>query len=227
MKFSKQFSVSLIAIAVVLMTSSLLAGEKINTEGMWALQFGIEAETRLTSFQGTALSLQKTTNAGAIWRMGLGMNFFTQNRESEQSDEDSSYVISTDDNGSTTISFTLQRLFKLSSSTRIHPYVGIGPLVSYSHNSSEHIAPLQPIDERSNDSWALGARTVFGAEWFVTSYLSLLGEYSLDASYGWAKSKHTRTYDTSGGFETFVTETKTNSFKVSPGSTRLAVSLYF
>ena len=227
MNLSNRILASLALFAMLLATTPLFAGEKIDTKGTWALQFGIESQTRLTSFQGTALSLQKTTMGGAIWRMGLGLNFYVQDRESEYSDEDSSFITSTEENNNTSMSITIQRLFKLSSSTRIQPYVGIGPLVNFSHQKTEQSAPAYPLIKKTRDSWSIGARSVFGAECFITSYLSLLGEYSFDASFNWTKDERVATYDVLGEVETNTSETKTNSFRVSSGYTHLAVSLYF
>ncbi len=227
MKFSHRISVSVVVMAMLLATTSLLAGEKIDTKGTWALQFGLESDVRLTSFQGTTLSLQKVTMGEAVWRMGLGLSLTTQDRETEQSTEDSSYISSSEDNSSSSVSLTIQRLFKLSSSTRIHPYVGIGPLARLNGSSRESDSHNNPTRKQEYDSWSLGARTIFGAEWFVTGYLSLLAEYTLDATFDSSTEKRTTIYLVGNQTTTNTTETRSDGFRVSTGYTHLAVSLYF
>ncbi|MFH2055185.1 MAG: hypothetical protein ABIJ61_04450 [bacterium] len=227
MWFSHRILVGALVAIMVLATAPLLAGEKIDTKGTWALQFGLESDVRLTGFQGTTLSLQKTTMSGAIWRMGLGVSLSNQDRETEQITEDTSYIASTENSNSSSISLTIQRMFKLNSSTKIHPYVGIGPLVKFNHSSSDQGAPNNPTHERTYNSWSVGARTLFGAEWFVTGYLSLLGEYSLDAAFEWSKDSRTTIYEVSNGTTSSTNETRIDGFRVSKGYTYLAVSLYF
>jgi len=84
-----------------------------------------------------------------------------------------------------------------------------------------------PTRKQEYNSWSLGARAELGAEWFVTSYLSFLGEYSLDATYDRFTDKRTSIYQAGNLVTTSSTESTTDAFRVSSGYAHLAVSLYF
>lgn len=214
-------------LVTLILSSSLSAGEKVDVKGKWALQFGIQSDIRLTSFQGNTLSLQKTTMSGTAWRLGLGLNLSTQHREDEDTTPDSSYISNDNDQNTLSLELTVQRLFKLNTSTKIRPYLGVGPLVHFYTSSSDVNAPNNPIRSTDRDSWALGLRGVLGAEWFVTDYLSLLGEYTLDATFDSITEKRTTTYDSGGNTYMTSVEIRTDGFHIGSGYTQLAASLYF
>jgi hypothetical protein len=209
-----------------LTVTAALADEKIDTRGTWALQFSLEHDLRLAPLQGSTLSLQRTTSGGAIWRFGVSSSFSTRDGETEVFDPDTTYVSSSQDNTSIGLNLVAQRLLNLDGSTPIHPYIGVGPLFGFSYGRDETTQSIDVLQERTLSVVSGGLRLGLGAEWFVTSSLSLLGEYSMDVVYEHRKE----TRELIGPVNTrhpAKTETSATTLRATSGYVNLGVSLYF
>jgi len=222
------FQTLLVSVLVCLLIVPIALGGKVDTNGKWALQFGLQSDVRLTGFNNSSLALQKTTKGGSTWRLGLDFGISTRSQDQSQTTPDTVRAGTSRDDDTESATVVLQKLFRLHTSTPIRPYIAIGPLVGFRHTNNT-LDPAQSTTKRENidNMWMVGARGAVGAEWFVTDYLSLLAEYAGDVSVRWDKSTSKSTYYSADKELVTKEEVKNTYFSLSSGVATLAVSLYF
>ena len=148
-------------------------------------------------------------------------------------------------------------MFAIIPEGRTKLYWGIGPDFTYTSNKSfsdfETVTTSQTgdnlaINNRTVDrtsrvrQFDIGLSLILGVEWFISSRLSITGEYGLTGGAGWGNRK-------SNGFSASVTESSSNNMQdpvspvtqisesegdddftryfIQPNNARLGISIYF
>jgi opacity protein-like surface antigen len=227
MKFSTAILFGLLIALATAPTASVSADGPLDTKGTWALQFGVVRDMRLVDFQGTALSLQRTTESGNIWRLGLSLNWRLSSTDEKEDNAVADYDGERERVRPSTASLTLQRVFRFKKLKNFQPYWGAGAIVSYGRSTSDD----DPFENRTKrqvvSEYQIGLRLLIGAEHRFSDEVSVLGEYSTDLSYRWLRDTREVTYTESTQVSHSKTVVRDDSFRISTGAVKLAISLYF
>ncbi len=151
--------------------------------GAWAFQFGVAGNFTLTSFQGATLALKYHYTESNAVRAAITINgTFTDGSGLQKGLQyDSISTTASNDNSthSAGLSLIVQYLWYMNPRDVIHLYVGVGPAVSYSHDSrTENRNALTSADQfyssgyywthlkttSTSNQWALGLRGVGGGD---------------------------------------------------------------
>lgn len=188
----------------------------------WALQFEIDNNFTLTSFQGTIISVKYHLDTQNALRLGTDIELFTGVRKDNK--KTSGYGAGTDEQASTyTINMTFQYVRYPKPTRRILYFYGTGPFFEYTSDSYTFEKENSDSDEeREEMTWSLGISTIIGVECFVTQDISLLGEYGVKAGYYSCKE----TYAEEGRFEG-VNKITTKELFLEPLSVKFGISVYF
>lgn len=156
--------------------------------GRWSMQFQVEDNFQLGSFEGTGLSVTKNTSPTGAWRLGLSYGgslrkFNIENSVTFSSDE-------TRKQDFASIDLNLLRLKRVHPGRRIGMVLGFGPSVSLSreHESDVRIEDSTTVItnnfRRNLTSFDLVGQV--GAEVFVARSVSLHAHY--EAFVGYSRS---------------------------------------
>ncbi len=180
-------------------------------KGSWSLQFGIAQNASLTSFGGATVAAKRHYSPSSAIRAGVTV-FFDKERTNNYQQARTT----------TTKQFrseiSLQYLYYYSPSNRLGAFVGTGPRFAYTSGSQELDHGLAHTEQ---SEWGLGADLLIGGEWFVTSGISLFGEYGLFLGYSSSENE-----SFSGGIGT-TARTEAKSYAIQSRGARLGMSLYF
>ncbi len=136
--------------------------------GSWAMQFGFGGNFTITNLDGTVFSVRKQTNPSKAFRADLSLS-----GQYEKSDPLSRSTIRTGiDAGANWIT-----ILRPENSMRF--YWGVGPIVSHSW---DRITP-DSGSSRSETSWSVGGRGIYGVEWLAMERLSIFVEHRIDVRY--------------------------------------------
>ena len=206
-------------------------------EGCWALQFQVNQNFSLSSFQGAVLSVKKHYSDDVAIRLGLSFS-----TTSSQFDQATRYLPPSDtirssnssNSGGFNIRVASQYIYYTEPSAPINLFIGGGPIVSYSRFSHDFEWNNTNGGNFSNsktssleNAWAVGISGAFGIEWFASEQISLLGEYGISAEYSWAKYTSTTSTSSNFGQQTQEGETNSKSFLISPALVKFGLSVYF
>jgi hypothetical protein len=186
----------------------------------WALQFEIDNNFTLRSFQGTVISTKYHMDVQNAFRLGISLELAKGSQKNNELDagvEDDSKV----DGSVYAINTTLQYVRYPKPKRRILYFYGAGPFLEYMADSYSFEEENSYYDEERR-SWGLGISAVVGAEWFVTHAISLLGEYGVSAGYYFSK----KTYE-EVGWTREVDEITTKEFIFGPLPVKFGLSVYF
>ncbi|MCP4571351.1 MAG: PorT family protein [bacterium] len=187
------------------------AGEAVELEEPRSgLEFRIDSNFRLASFEGSAISWKRVSSPDRGWRIGLSPVV----EDDEQDRHDQSYSR----NMRYACEISATRLFLSPFRDRTRFYWGAGPLVGIDYEESEHTRST-PGEAASTSrwisrSWYLGVGAVIGIEYFFAPDLSLMGEYGLEVRY--LKSMEDR-----------YTKVDHRIWRVTPDQARLGLSVLF
>jgi opacity protein-like surface antigen len=201
------------------------------TDGAWALQFQINSNFTVRSFEGTTFSLKKFTGDNTAWRLGLSLSLRTQ--DDDQTGFSGALIgpTYTVDNNSFSINAVIHRVFYTAPRSKTAFFFGIGPTGGSSHaklsQRRDYPDSRFTSSEREDDSWSAGLSAVMGVEWFLRKNLSLLAEYGTVAEY--THNERTTTDVSYNLLQTSVAEQKTVSkrFAFDDQAVKFGVSLYF
>ena len=205
-------------------------------DSVYALQFQIDQNFSISSFQGGIISVKKHLADNAAVRIGVSLT-----ASSAQSDESVKNSPADTIRGSTSsnprgfsVGVTAQYVYYADTPAPINLYFGGGPLLNYSRfarNDEQNDFSGSNFNRRKYGSeenrWSLGAGGQLGVEWFATEYISLLGEYGISLTYSWSKYVNSTTYSNNGGEYTQERDTQANIFQFNPVSVKLGLSVYF
>jgi hypothetical protein len=220
------------------MVTQLSAQDKVDPrknslqEGTWALQFTIDRDFQLSSFQGATISLKKHRSDGSAWRLGLGLAL-AFDRFEEFSLSKSIGKRDTDEN-SQAINIIIQKIVYLDPDASINFFYGYGPKASYSHSNSKRTDTTPPPSIASSKreialhSFSAGISGVVGVEWFATESISILAEYGTILAYSTSKRTSTsRSTSESGTTNISTTDKVSNGFSLSADAVKFSLSAYF
>jgi len=192
----------------------------------WALQFAIDRDFDLNSFQGSTLSIKKHTSAKAAWRLGVSVNVeagdtddfcIYSDNESEETDSDNTTI---------DIDMNIQRVFYMHPQSSIKPFLGIGPTGGYYYNRQT----TEPYDtdlygedyNKKSRRWTAGIMGVLGMEWMPHKTIGLFAEYRTKLYYEYGKSKiHRNDYTIS------YIERTTKRVRLASESVKMGLAVYF
>jgi hypothetical protein len=172
-------------------------------EGSWALQFGIDRDFTLKTFQGSTIGAKYQLSEKHALRGGLTFSGNASDGSNSISGEiggiDAGTVPENSSGKSFGVNLILQYLWYFNPAGPVHFYSGFGPMVSYSYskNSSDDynisISNGQGYWIRyqydyKNTQWAVGAAAVVGVEWFACRWLSIHADYNEAFQYQWLSS---------------------------------------
>jgi len=165
-------------------------------DGSWSLQFQVNSNFTLSSFQGTIFSLKRHFSEHDAVRVGLSLSVFTADNDQSGSliRADTLYSGQTGDRSedSQGAMINAQYLYYPNPLASINFFFGGGPIYqSNSYHTEDNLGTQFASDGSlrtttsisDNDSWGVGARALAGAEWFAMRSLSLHAEYGLSAVY--------------------------------------------
>ena len=163
--------------------NSLVAGAK-------ALQFEIDSDFDITSFQGSVISYKVHSSSGSATRIGLSLSLTGDDLSEFGLQADGSSRIPTKKNQQF-VGFVLQRVFHTSTAERTSFFWGLGFVGSFlrseTESSSRTTTPAgeNEVTKRMANltEWSGGASVLAGVEVFLGERVSLLGEYRLDLIY--------------------------------------------
>ena len=190
--------------------------------GAWALQFGIDDNFQLDSFEGSMISLKHHTSAGSAWRLGVSTHVSSNDRDESRHYVSPDTTFTDSDNTDLLGLFVgLTRIHYPHPGERVSAYYGAGPWVSI-FNADNSRTNGTDESHQENSSWAAGAGFVFGGEWFAARSLGIHAEYR--ASIGYEKRRDTNTPPPSAG----VSYTLENeSWSVRSNGVQFGASWYF
>ena len=113
-------------------------------------------------------------------------------------------------------------------SHRVNLYYGLGPLLEYGHSKYIYITNLENSSDYKSleDIFSIGINLLLGVEVFVSSNISLLGEYRLvlkrsgKKRLGYERKPDENTWKKDGKFTESILKYEVNKF-------RIGVSIYF
>ncbi len=226
--------ISLLILSFTFNSFAQADSSKFDLEGKWALQFQINQNFTLNSFQGSTFSGKyHLTNSSAL-RIGVTVfgHSTTENNNKNKYNADtlhsSSKVESTlNDNW---ISIELQYLYYAKMTNSISAYFGAG--VHYSRNFRTQDSNTEEIymsnenfshSRKEYSAYGLGADILMGVEWFVRSNIGILAEYSSGFNYEHRESETPKNENDAENY--FDNERTTYSF--SPHGVKFGLSIYF
>jgi len=167
-------------------------------KGASAFQFGISQNQEIPdigTFLGTTLSYKKHYTSHSCIRFGLSTEFDKDKNENEEherlNDGTSIIKLTTIDQNLYYISITCQYIYYPSVSKKIVPFLGGGPLLSYSYHDQDKLQTDYLPDDyirnttfiESTKKWSLGFAGAIGIEWFMQKNISLHTEYTVLLAY--------------------------------------------
>jgi len=193
-------------------------------KGLYSIQFGISDNFRLSTFEGSLLSVKYNFTEKTALRIALSIYANSTNNVNQHFRQDTLYVktINEDDGKSSSISLLLLR--RIRDRDYISVYFGVGPFVSYNKHRTHdetyyYNNDTNPFSDGQNNYWDLGLAGLLGSEVFVTKYISIFAEYNCRYRYRYIKSNGER--------RTELTTTKTKSSEFKSLSLKFGLSVYF
>ena len=144
-------------------------------KGLWALQFRIDNNFALSSFQGGTISAKVHTSDKSAIRFGLSVSG-EYHKDEEQENELLIYNPGMKYHQES-LTFDLHYIHYPSVDKRAKFFYGFGPLITGSHQST-----ILPSSSRIY-SIGVGLTIVFGVEYIVSPHLGLTAEYGTIVKY--------------------------------------------
>jgi hypothetical protein len=202
--------VTLIALACT--ATGIYAEEEGNPldENNWALQFGIQRDLTLGSFEAGDISFKQRLSPRSALRYGISLYYSYSGTNGER------HMYRND------ISVIYQRYVNPDAVAKF--YWGMGPYIHFRY-SYDLYSRDDRYDERIEELWGVGLYGIGGIEWFVNEVISLHAEYRMSAIYSWETY---RLESKSPNAEVRVTTADRGSFNLSnTGSVLFGLSVYF
>ncbi len=218
-----------IAAGAILLFAGLCTGTDTNSlkKGSWAMQFQITDDFNLDSFQGSTLSLKKHTSDGKAWRMGMTLDFSTNDREDEIFYDDTLSNSQDQEANGQYVQLSIQRVFYSRPGNRASLFYGLGPMASYRHTETTRTTDTYggQTDENDSKDWSAGLAGFVGVEWFATESISILAEYG--AAFTYHHSDRTTMSRRADPDQSRRNESETHGYDFDPAAIKLGLSVYF
>ncbi len=210
---------------LALTTCTLHARENSLEKGKKALQFGVNSNFTLGSFQGSAISIKKHNSDGSAWRFGMSLYLDFGGIGHSRWTEDSLIVDDNGDDNSQKIGLDLQKIFYPNREAEVNIYYGLGPTLVFENSKRQSYAySSMDIRTKTDKAWRVGGRVLVGAEWFATKNISLMAEYSSSLLYRYRKTTQETRYD-NGSVD--GTEYSSDALQFASSYVRFGLSAYF
>ncbi len=201
-------------------------------KGAKALQFQIDKDFTLSSFQGSLISYKWNSSDKTAWRIGLNLDAEKQECSSDNTYQDTLISESDDNRKSCGIGITTQYVIYPYPEKNIQLYYGIGPIANYNYGKikQKQICIIGP-DERvisttsKRISWSVGASLIAGLEWFVKKNISIHAEYGISLKYEKYKETSHEKYSDSSDERKMSDSSK--RYLLNPMKVRFGLSVYF
>jgi hypothetical protein len=214
---------------VCLAAGNAMAQTEYLKGGTKALQFQIQRDFMLSSFDGSTISLKKQSSSDRAWRVGLTVD--ASGYSNDQSNESTSGTTSSLDEDVNTQNFrlSLQKVFYTHAANRAFAYFGLGPVGSFSRSKRDRTltSPVGSISENEDltRNWSVGLGGSIGVEWFAARNISLLAEYNNSATIAWRKQK-SESRDLNSGV-TSTQEADRTTYSLNDDGVRFGLAVYF
>jgi hypothetical protein len=192
---TKFLSLSLLILFCLFSSLSQESEHSPISENAKALQFQINGNFTLSSFQGAAISYKHHLHSTSALRIGVSAYGADSNEEAANdyfnngSPNTSAEQIR--DRTNINLQLNVQAIWYSATSSEIFFFYGIGPLLSYGGtwqtNKSIYSNPITAVNtvRSKNTSWSVGISGLAGVEWFPTQSISVHAEYGTRATYSW------------------------------------------
>jgi hypothetical protein len=176
----------------------------------WALEFGINYNFTLTSFQGSVLSIKRQLNSHEAIQVGIGGSLSDQSGGgSTRYNLGDTLAYGNSQAGASNaggIQLNLQYVYYPNPEADVNFYFGAGPTFGYSRSSGNtNYTPALPVPadstviinypgstNQNSTSWNAGVSAMAGVECFLWKYVSIHAQYGLNLTYG--ESNYTSGY---------------------------------
>jgi len=205
--------------------------------GSWSLQFQINDNIGLKSFNGMNVSAKRHWSDRTAIRVGVGVSveFADQSQNDAQSDDDNSASGElSDDANSQSIWLDALYMRYLKPGSTVNFLWGVGPLVGFSRRHDEITSTdtygdgtMESRRDIFGRSWSLGALGIIGAEWFLTRSFSFHTEYRASVSYRHSYDQSTRTNISGSATSENSHESDSGLWRFGGGGVLLGLSVYF
>lgn len=145
--------------------------------GAWALQFSISDNFRLTSFNGSTISVKHHSSARSAWQVGFSPTFSSA-QETRTIGPSDSLTVSDFDIDAAGLDIDLNYTRYPRPGRTMNLFWTLGPEVSWFRRSQSEVGGGYRDRE-----WSLGLGAKLGAEWFATRTLSVHAAYGAGVSY--------------------------------------------
>jgi opacity protein-like surface antigen len=205
-------------------------------KGAHSMQFTINQNFTLSSFEGASFSLQRQVTKRSANRFGLSFELHVgDNGQLSSASDTASSVSQSSDNdfGGGSVELSAHRIVYSDPARRMSFYGGLGPFASYrrAHDHSRNQGPAGPasydyVQSRTLNEWAVGLDGLLGVDWAIGSHLALLAEYSTQLSYS-SGHQDLELHQTSPveSFHEATSEHKSTTF--SSGGVHFGISAYY
>lgn len=195
-------------------------------KGAWALQFQINNNFSLSSFQGSTLSAKRHYSNKKAVRFGISLNGSFSDQDQVSRVPGAVGPKNEIDENNQSIGVNTQYAIYPSPDKSANFFFGAGPFLQFSRSSrtSTSIFPNNApsaINQIKNTAWSTGISGVLGVEWFATRTISLLAEYN--STLGYNSSRQTETSDV---FGSWVKRTS-KGLQLGSGFVKFGLSVYF
>jgi len=199
-----RYFITLVCLSMLLLAGSAWAGTggKRSAESLkknWAMQFEVNQDFDLSSFEGGTLSIMKKTSPGKSWRLGIDLDASTNNTDNLSIYNNTSTNTSESNNDRYSFAVSIHRVFDTDPSARLKLFYGFGPFGGYSYSKSTNRSTSGSnwtVGFNKAKTWSVGVGGIMGVEWFFSENMSLLAEYGSSLGYRWNKSTRTTNYST-------------------------------
>jgi len=201
-------------------------GKNSLLKGSWALQFQINDNFTLSSFQGSTISAKRHFSNKRAIRFGMSLSSAVTDQ-----DQSSSQTAGSDHAESDAQRITINTQYALypSPDKNVNLFFGSGPVVSLSRSNTttRSLRGSFSTANRTRDTgWSAGLSGVLGVEWFATRNISLSAEYTSSLVYSSSNIKAISEQIASNRI-TFETERHTKAFQFGSGGVNFGLSIYF
>ena len=212
----------LVILFILFTSAAILAQTEQEKEealgGKYSLQFSIDSNFDLNSFDGSLISGKIQLGKDLALRGGVSISSFNKDGKNFQDRMWDNGINRSDtqkvDDSQFTLLFNSHLIWNVIKNSDVIFYIGGGPFIRLS-DMKRDVDELH--SERSDDHYGLDL--INGAEWFVKNNISLFAEYGISIFYSDYYSEDDLGYE--------LKKSENSTFHLNSPSARLGASLYF
>lgn len=207
-------------LVLIISSNIILAQDKEEHKGLYALQFQIGQNFQLSSFQGSVISGKYNFSDRDALRLGVSITTNNQDQNGlvnhhDQLDNYSSTMKNIINNFSIGLQYIRNNYYRWN----INFYYGAGPIIGYNYNDNNTKDNFGNINRVMNTQWNYGISAMAGVEWYFLKDMSLSAEYGIMYNYFQETMANTQPNTDS--------TTKIKGFLIQPLGVRFGLSVYF